>query len=125
MFVTFMNVINGVSEYHKRNFYHLDLKSENMIFNSYVKEERMTKYMKMIDFGLSAMLNTFDTDTNKYDLQMLHNRPIDLFLIQNPLFKDTRHFNFPGVIAMLKDINGGTVPTNKQIMRKIKELYKI
>lgn len=108
--VLFMNIINGIDHYHQKHFYHLDLKPENIVYKAFEKEGKEYKYMKMIDFGLSTMLNTFDTGTHKYDLQMFNTRPLDLFLIQNPAFSKERFFNFPGLITTLKNMNGGIVP---------------
>ncbi len=118
--VLFMNIINGVSHYHKKNFYHLDLKPENVVYKEFQRDGNEYKYMKMIDFGLSTMLNTFDTGTHKYDLQMFNTRPLDLFLIQNPAFSKGRFFNFPGLITTLKNMNGGVVPkTIGEVRKKI------
>ena len=124
--VLFMNILNGVTMYHMRNFYHLDLKPENIVYKNYKSEGRTHAYMKMIDFGLSTKLNIFDTEKNKYDLQMIATRPIDLFLIQNPLHSTSRYFDFPRVIEILKNINGGEVPKSvKEVRDNIKSIENL
>lgn len=109
-------ILNGLEYSHKKGIIHRDLKPSNVMFSSSEKK------FKIIDFGISAFLNTDDyTKLTRTGEQIAGGSYIDPQLQINPILRDQRS-DIYSVGAIWYYLLTGQVPSGADIKNQLKSI---